>query len=183
MGCHTWFHKKIEVTEKNVKKDVIIFLKKEIDFYNQLINNRDKIDEDLLNVYPEWTKEFGLYHKPIYERRLRMIEKNLCKLAMYNKYKNSDYINIHQFDKSNNTMYVTNHDLPHDIFRISGYPLIFLYSLKETMKFIKDNNDKVYYTHRFDQIDKIEIKKLKNKSIERLKKFWNDYPNGMINFG
>lgn len=181
MGCHTWFHKRIEVTEEDVRKDVVDFLKREIDHYNRLINDRDGIDEDILNAYPEWTKEFGLYYKPIYERRLRMVEKGLCKLAMYNRYKESDYNNIHKFDKSKNAMYVTTNSLPHDTFRRGGYPNDKLFSLEETLKYLEDNDGIIYYTSTI--FDKTDRNILKEKSIKRLKEFWVEYPEGMIDFG
>jgi hypothetical protein len=181
MGCHTWFYKKIEVTEDQVREDVTKYLKREIDFYDRLVNNRDGIDKDLLETYPEWTKEYGLYHKPIYERRLRIIEKGLCKLAMYYKYKSTKLGGVYHFDKHTCTMYVSTDSLPHDTFRRGGYPEDKLLSLEDTLKYLEDNDDIIYYTSTI--FDKTDRNILKDKSIERLKKFWNEYPEGMIDFG
>lgn len=54
----------------------------------------------------------------------------------------------------------------HDLFRIGGYPETLLHSYDETIKFIKENDCKTYdYTN------------------EKIKEFWNKYPNGVIDFG
>lgn len=180
MGCHTWFYKKIEVTEKEVKENVTDYLKGEIDFYDKLINRREEIDADILEAYPEWTVEFGQKYKPILERQLRMIEKGLCRVAMYNKYKISDYNNIHYFDKDKCTMYVSTDSLPHDTFRVTGYPEDRLYSLEDTLNFLETNNN-IYYRQYINESKSEE--ELKEIAIERLKEFWKQHPDGMIKFG
>ena len=96
MGCHTWFYKKLEISFEEVKKSVIKRIEKEIEFNNDLIYNRDNIVSDLLEAYPEWTVETGIYWKSIFERQLRMIKSGFCEKAICNKYSdyNSDKIEL-----------------------------------------------------------------------------------------
>jgi len=54
----------------------------------------------------------------------------------------------------------------HDLFRIGSYPETVLTSLDETLKFIENNNCQTYHD-----------------TEEQLKKFFNKYPNGVIEFG
>ena len=56
----------------------------------------------------------------------------------------------------------------HDVFRKYGYPDDKLFSLDETLSYINnpENNCEIY-----------------ENTIERLKEFWNKYPDGMIMFG
>lgn len=180
MGCHTWFYKKIDVNEEQVKTDVTNFIKGEIDFYDKIISRRNEIDKDLLDAYPEWTVDHGKKYKPIMERKLRMIEKGLCKVAMYNRYKSSDYHNIHYFDKDKCTMYVSTDNLPHDIFRVSGYPYDKLYSLEDTLIFLETHKNVYYNQCIYENRNNEELKEI---AIKKLKEFWENNPDGMIRFG
>lgn len=174
MGCHTWFYKKIEVDHETVKANVADLYKREIDLYDRMISRRDEIDAELLEAYPEWTVEYGIKQKAIYERKLKNINCDLCKAAMYRRYKHGNDLTMYVEGKG---FYITNNDLPHDTFRRGNYPDDRLFSLEETLKYLEDNDSIIYY------YDNTEREKSKTEAIERLKKFWNEYPDGMIEFG
>ncbi len=57
----------------------------------------------------------------------------------------------------------------HDLFRVPHYPDDKLGSYRETLSFIESNSKRVYFPD-----DLLE---------ERLKEFWNKYPDGLITFG
>jgi len=58
MGCHTWFHKKVEgFTREEAIQKVVEAYEKEMSFVERLINDRESFDQDLLEAYPEWTPE------------------------------------------------------------------------------------------------------------------------------
>lgn len=59
----------------------------------------------------------------------------------------------------------------HDIFRIWGYPETALLSEEDTIKFceqFKSENPEMVLT---------------DKEYEKIKRFWNNHPNGLIRFG
>ena len=81
------------------------------------------------------------------------IAKDTCDYSIY-KYKSNRYTDI---------------DTPHDIFRIGGYPNIYLLSKIETFKFIDDNIENISFS----------VSDWKY----RISCFWDKHPNGVIEFG
>lgn len=65
-------------------------------------------------------------------------------------------------------LYISSDELPHDLFRKYGYPEIRLFSLEETLSYIHDKDNECFI---YDYTE------------ESLKKFWEEYPDGMIEFG
>lgn len=63
----------------------------------------------------------------------------------------------------------TDCDTPHDLFRIGGYPEIFILSHKETLKYIEENKEIISFP-----IENWE---------EKLAEFWDKNPDGVIEFG
>ena len=179
MGCHTWFYRKIDVSYEEAKYSFITLIKRELDLLDRMINNRESIDQDLLEVYTEWTPEYATIQIPIWKRMLRMVEGGYCKEAVCRRY---------QYDTDGVTRYITGKGfyhyykyLPHDIFRIGNYPKDKLFSLEETLEYLEKNDDIISYLTGPYDIESKEIRK--EKAIERLKKFWNENPDGMIDFG
>ena len=70
--------------------------------------------------------------------------------------------------------FISDDSLPHDIFRIGKYRSDRLFSMEETLNFIKKNKDEILHYHHM-----VEGKDWK----QNLEKFWNQYPDGMISFG
>lgn len=164
MGCHTWFYKKITVSLKEAREQLVTNLEKGIEFYDEMIAGQ--LDEDLLDSYPEWTPEYGIYQKAIYNRKLRMVKKGLCSVAVMRNYSYNDTPVF--YDKNKNCHYVSSEELPHNLFRIYGYPLDKLWSLNETLDFIEKNKEK---------------SSIYDYTYEKLEEFWKNYPDGMIDFG
>lgn len=172
MGCHTWFYKKVDVNYEEVKAEVIYHYEEEISLLDKMINDRESLDKDILDAYPEFTIEYGLKNKPIAERKLSIIRKNLCKEAVCRRYRHDDKLTDYVTGKG---FYITTDDLYHDLFRIGNYPVDKLFSLEETLDFIEKNKDKI---HSF-YFNKIQNKDFK----QQLEDFWQKYPDGMIDFG
>ena len=163
MGCHTWFGKNVEVSYEEVKRFAINIYERDIEFNNSIIDGTVK--RDVLELFPELTKEFGIKHKAIAERKLRMIKSDHCKLAMYNRYEHITGLTFY----ANGEFYVYTHDLPHDLFRVGNYPEDKLFSLDETLDFIEANANDVY--------------KQDEELLSKLANFWVNNPNGIILFG
>ena len=165
MGCHTWFYRKLnpQPTYQMVKQDVLDMFEKNRELYVQMIDGT--LDEDLKEAYPEWDMETGLKVLPIIERTIHMVEGGFCKVAVCNRYVHEDLLTVFV----NENFYVSDYNLPHDLFRIGKYPKNRLFSLSETMEFIEKNKENVYF-----YIDDFE---------NHLNKFWSENPDGMIEFG
>lgn len=65
-------------------------------------------------------------------------------------------------------LFIYTRGLPHDLFRKYGYPEDTLFSLEETLEYMYTPKNKC---------------KIFDWSEELVRKFWEEYPNGMINFG
>ncbi|MFA5154149.1 MAG: hypothetical protein WC554_16485 [Clostridia bacterium] len=149
---------------EEVKKQVLQkVIKANAELYQQMID--DTLDDNVKEAYPEWNKEYGLRYLPVVNRMDQIIEKNLCKVAVCKRYMHEESW-LTTF--INDTFYVYTHDLPHDLFRIYGYPNDKLFSLEQTMKFITDNKEKISFCENW---------------AKRMKKFWLNNPDGMIEFG
>ena len=94
-----------------------------------------------------------------------MVEKGLCKLAVMNHQPDDETGQLYRFVEGN--LYCTDDTLPHDIFRVGGYPEDLLFDFYDTIRFCRVKNN-------------IE---LSPQQIGNLRKFWDDYPDGMISFG
>lgn len=168
MGCHTWFYKKLnpQPTYDEVKEQVLRrFAQGNIDLYQKMIDGT--LDSDLKEAYPEWNEEMGRKYLPIMNRTKRMIENGHCKVAVCKRYEhNESFQELTQY--VNGEFYVSTNNLPHDLFRRYDYPEDKLFSLKETMDFISIWKDKMTF---FDGWE------------DRVRKFWIENPDGMIEFG
>lgn len=176
MGCHTWFYKKMEhqPSYDDVKTNVLHSYNEDIKLYQQFIDGT--LDDDTKDLFREFTKETAKKYLLILERSKRMVEKDLCKVAVCNRYGNCS-MSLIRFH--NGYFYIDSDNLPHDIFRIHNYPNDILLSLQETLDYLEVNDDKIEY-YGYDEVDK-DIIKL--NAIERLKEYWEKYPDGMIDFG
>ena len=172
MGCHTWFYRKVERSYQEAKK---IWIETQLNnmetWKRSLIDNSDsEFSKELLEAYPEWTLEYCIHSLKVSERRLRMVEAGLCQKAVMNK--QPDSVSIFIEGKGFYVEDSENDKMPHDLFRIYGYPTEKLFSLEETISFIEK-----YKSEHPDQIC------LYDYSIDKLVDFWKKYPDGMIDFG
>lgn len=166
MGCHTWFYKKVNRTYEEAKEIWINNQKEIIKRWKEIINN----PEDKSRIVYEWTKEFCENYLEVLNRQLKIVQKELCKVAVMNHQPNDKNGKLYQYISNN--LYCTSDELPHDYFRIGNYPEDLLFSLEQTLNFLESNNDKIFYSW-----------KSKEETIKYLKEFWNQYPNGLIKFG
>jgi hypothetical protein len=183
MGCHTWFYKKIDSpSDKEIKSAVKEKCENEIQFLEQLIHQRDEIDKDLLDAYPEWTSEWAAEVKPHWERIIAFTNGEKIDLTKFpefffeDDYPEEDIISeLYSSWKPELTRYVSGKGFYentefHDVFRKYGYPEDRLFSMEETMKYIEDpKNGCVVKDHE--------------SAKEMLQEFWKKYPDGMIQFG
>jgi len=181
MGCHTWFYKSLSnptrETMKNFIRDKVLV---ELEFLDRLINNREEIDSDLLESYPEWTVEYALENTKSWNKILDFIHTGEINLTELSEFFGSTYTkenlleNLYCFLCNDIIEYIDGRgffkdcDEFHDVFRKWGYPDDKLFSLEETLEYINnpENECKVY-----------------EHTEERLKEFWKKYPDGMITFG
>lgn len=76
----------------------------------------------------------------------------------------------------------------HDLFRTSkrnpdgSYINVLLFSFKDCLHFINDPNNKVTFKHTVWESDEQEELN-KKKSMDLLREFWWNYPDGVIKFG
>lgn len=109
----------------------------------------------------KWSQEEIEFTLAVFKKQYRMVENNYCQKAIWNHQPEnvSEYIN---------NVYYVNSEY-HDVFRVTGYPNDTLYSYQECLEFIDNYNKK----------HNINIPVFK----ERLKEFWDKYPDGIIKFG
>ncbi|MCK9447022.1 hypothetical protein M0Q50_09250 [bacterium] len=168
MGCHTWFYRKIDnVPYDKVKEQFIKNLKYDIKFFYNMVYHKDRIKKEYLDIYPNYGPEYFKHRYDVFVRQLRLVENDYCKVAVCKRYHYRNNPTIY----FNGSHYVSFDSLPHDTFRIYGYPIIKLKSYEETIKFINDNkNNEKFWCLDSDYEDV-------------LKKFWNKYPDSFICFG
>ena len=180
MGCHTWFAKKVERDYETAKGYALEDIQKNLDIAIRMLNNPNENDLKMIEAY-KWDASFLNRMVKIGERQIRMVNKNLCKVAVMNRQPEHSFYNEHGF------FILDDDNLPHDIFRIgfdrkfekpyNTYCNVYLYSMDETIKFINEQfkraeNDLPYW---FVTLNEAQIK--------QLNKFWQEYPDGCIHFG
>lgn len=161
VGCHTWFYKRVERSYEEAKVIYITDSKKTIQRWEEICNNVN----DKSRIAYQWTQEQCERNLSILCRQLRMVEKRLCKVAVMNHQPDDENGTQYQFIRGN--LYCTNDSLPHNIFRVRNYPEDNLLSFQDTMRFCR-----VKYNVS-----------LNDDQIERLRKFWYENPDGLIQFG
>lgn len=166
MGCHTWFYKpvQLDIDYETMQKYVLKQFKESIDMNQRWVDDpNDPEYLEMVAVYTEWTPEYINHHLSIYKRQYRMVEKGLCREAVFQRYctyKDYEYIPGKGF--------FVDADF-HDLFRYHTYDTgIKLFSMEETVAFISDVNNNCTITDRTERW---------------LTEFWNKYPGGFIEFG
>ena len=192
MGCHTWYYRKIERTQEEAKQRCLSSLKRGRNLAWKIfrkptsycgINWAGEYD-----FTPEEFKIRQLTYINSLNRKIKIVSHDKCKRAVWNR-QNDRELTIYVDDKG---LFIEDTGY-HDGFRIGNYPDDQLFSLEETLKFLEDNDSKIsfgysrcinpkadYKERKWEEVDREEFK---IKCIERLKKFWDSYPEGMIQFG
>lgn len=156
MGCHTWFYKKLEMTQEEAKKNCLKSLRESEELNLEIIKSGD---------YTKFGWEIKYLEKldAIIKRQIRMVSNDYCKRAVWNRVEFDNKLSIYVDGKG---FYVEAD--AHDLFRRGLYPDDKLFSYEETISYIEDpkNQCQVFeYTY------------------EGLRKFWDECPDGLIEFG
>jgi len=165
MGNHTWFYRKNNLTLEECKKKVIGMLENYIKFN---FNDTDNISESEQEESANSVKNAS--------RILSWIKMGKIKESCYRLLDSVGY-----YDEKTKIYYVSDVDLPYDVFRFNNKSDLKLFSLEETLDFLEKNDSNIRYGKTI--FDKTDRETLKKKAIEDLKKFWENNPDGMIDFG
>lgn len=154
MGCHTWFYQKLNKTEKEIKKEILFNLYESRKLFFKNKKLLSYINNDIFKI-----KTKKLVKKELYE-----IYVNTPQETLKTVFKNDLYEKLNDF---------------HDLFRTDNYNSPVLTSIEETLYFIKKNNLKgiSYFSEKENKIITEE------PNYEKIKYFWNKYPDGIIEFG
>ncbi len=165
MGCHTWFYKRIDHNPEyaHVQSYVAAKIKESVDLNQKWVD--DPQDPEYLEmslIYTEWTPEYIKHCLELYSRQLRMVEKGLCKEAVFYKYCSyKDYTYV-----PGKGFYIEADY--HDLFRHYSFNDTKLFSMEETVAFITDHKNACTF---------------EDYTERKLIEFWNKHPDGMIDFG
>lgn len=157
MGCHTWFYKKVNGP---TLQEAVDKLTQEYEGEIEFLENYKGTD-----FTPEEIKR----SKEYFINEMSQIESGcLLDSQIFEKYTSSDLSFEILVYAENKGFYLSSDELPHDLFRKYGYPETRLFSLEETLSYIHDKDNECFV---YDYTE------------ESLKKFWKEYPDGMIEFG
>lgn len=162
MGCHTWFNKRVNISYDEIKQKYIDSLKENLDFCDRLLHNRDSLDPDLLDAYPEWDEKYAIDEIEMSKQTIIEVEND--KMSIEDIISRSPQSLI----CFNGIIYTWKDVEYHDVFRKYGYPEDVLFSMEETIEYIMEPKNKcLLYTD----------------TMKRLIEFWTEYPDGCITFG
>lgn len=147
MGCHTWFS---------------------VPF----ITDKEKIKQDALEELERKDYAYSAQEKKMYQYA---IEQDLDDIIARLASNNSKYENVGLIQTTDGKLYKDSAKY-HDAFRCSGYPIIVLKSLQETIDFINSYE----YKHRDGTVLKCETSE---HTIPTITEFFEKYPDGIITFG
>ena len=195
MSCHTWFYRKIERTQEEANESCLKSLKKSRKLCWKIFKNPTGYrginwEEDCGSTREECAKRLMVLN-----RKIKAIYSGYYQRAVWN-HQDDDEITIYIEGKG---LYVEDTGY-HDAFRLGGYPDDKLFSYEETIKYLEDKDSEIRYgsTARLhSEIPminglvngeppvwyEVDRESCKAESIETIRKFWNEFPDGMIEFG
>lgn len=158
MGCHTWFYKKSDLPLDECIKKVKKQIRDGLNWSNiYLLDISGHVELDGGGNQPFKENELNDWIR--YNTRiLSWLEKGWIRESAYNLLTDAG-----MYFRGN--YYVDTNEF-HDVFRIHNYPDDVLLSMDETVEFLQKNNIV-----------------MDEYISERLKLFWNKYPDGQIHFG
>lgn len=158
MGCHTWFYQRVERTQQEAKESCLNKLRYAEELNLNILQDRNYEGID----WSYWSDDMLLKKDAVIKRHIRMVENDIYPEAVWH-HQNDEKLTCYVEGKGlyMNTKY-------HDLFRKYGYPDHRLYSLEETLEYLDNPTNECEFN---------------DESIVRLKEFWNEYPDGMIQFG
>ena len=170
MGCHTWAYEKVDVNIgaiSSMHKSILDKLPKEIKELSEYMSQ---------NVFADWSEEeiafWNSELEHLQESNIKAIEGTLSVEELINLYIRESK----ELDYSNGELLI---DVDyHDMFR-TNYTEAVLQSYEETIDFI-NNNDCWGLTYLSVIQDKLITDPI---DLNEIKEFWDEHPNGLINFG
>lgn len=171
MGCHTWFYKKMpnQPSYQECKDMAIKYCTANIQECYDYINGKIT-DEDMINIWKQYDPLEILTEcqdelNQVFNDNRQTID-NLVAHIMFLNNTERNVIRCHK-----GIFYISSNDLPHDVFRTWGYPEDVLESYQDFENFIVTNE------YRLEQFDSLEETK------QKMKQFWEKFPDGIVDFG
>ena len=165
MGCHTWFYTLADPqpTYEEIRSKLIDLYKSEQGYYQRHLSGT--LDEDEAFLFEDKTIQESTHAVQVLDRLIRRLENRTCKVATLRRVYQ---IGSYTYCETNGLIYkpVRNFE---DLFR-NPYSDVELLSFEDTIKFIEQNSDRVWFAYS------AEI------TMQKLRQFWDENPNGMINF-
>ncbi len=171
MGCHTWMKTKSKYSIEDIRQ---LWVEQQQDWVNKWATytiDKDHEDRKKGGAFDHLSQEDFERHLLIYERQLRMVKNGNIKSAFVNHlHKDTDEGELYLVH--NGVVYCETKDTPSNIFRVGNYPDDILLSMEDTMRFIMENKERIYYySDKFESV------------IKELEEFWENNPIGLIEFG
>jgi preprotein translocase subunit SecB len=152
MGCHTWFYTKVENINYTEKEIIDIYVK-QLEF--ELNNLHDFYDSD----------EQIKFKERVLNKQIQKVKDGKVNCAVFERVI-LNYNDEELYYYRNIGWYIDNEKY-HDVFRIGNYPSDILTSFEQTMDFINKNKNKINFSTNYK---------------EKLKQYWIENPNGLIEF-
>lgn len=171
MGCHTWFYKKMEKQPSYQEcKDMLTeLLNEEIQDCQNYIDGKED-DEDMLRLWEQYDPQKVLKECQESLNRVNNDDKEFVfEEATHVMYLRNVEAGVVIYHKGN--FYISARNLPHNIFRTWGYPEDVLESYEDFENFIATHG---YRLVRYDTLEETK---------QAMKKFWEEYPDGIVDFG
>lgn len=159
MACHTWFYRKLNITQQEAKENCLEYLKKSRNLAWKIYKN----PTGYCGIDWDTTKDEQFKQISVLNRQIKAVSNNFYQCAVWN---HQSHENLTYYVKGKG-LYIEDTGF-HDWFRRGGYPDDELFSLQETLDYI--NNPKNECT-------------VYDNTIIQLEKFWKQYPDGLIIFG
>ena len=183
MGCHTWCYRKVDMDTIDMKtmKDEIIksniinieYMRKDLNKIHKGTFEHEFDSQNEKDNYLKDLKSLIKYNENIIKRiNNGELEKKRKLIKLY-----VETLHGGEYSVFENTMYMKTDY--HDLFRINYDDETLLHNFEETIDYIKNNKcyGGSYYSEEHDKIITEEI------NIERIKTFWSENKNGLIEFG
>lgn len=173
MGCHTWFYDKMnpQPTYEECKQHMLESINNNIEIITGKAEFEDEIEKKILTDYlNEIVSIFGTVERTLeyFQRLSKHIQEDKAVEAVKKKYQ--PYGNLIMYH--NGIFYEEKEGLPHDVFRNHEYPDDVLTCYEDFEEF--------WNTHKcFPRKGSKAEEDVKTK----MKKFWEEHPEGIVTFG
>lgn len=172
MGCHTWFYDRLvkQPIYEKCKKVVLDTYRYNLKYYKRLKNKKELTEEDIQDM-ETWslTPDRLDFQIKLTEKLISKIEQGGCEDAVRRRYAHFYFSPKTGVIRYHNGIFYGEHsNLPHDVFRVTDYPEDVLSSYEDFENF--------YSTHKCYPPNSDEVR-------HEMWKFWEEHPNGLVDFG